>query len=148
MKKSFLLITILINFLQAAVIVGDQNKISTLDGQISVTSNGATRDLNTGQVVDIAEDKEPSEVRNLQKNELNNILKDTTTKDLSKKINIRVGLFTKDEALFRYKELKKYFDPKSIVIKRNGENYLMTIEDVRYNYAQKVFPQIKKYLRK
>ncbi|MFV0564047.1 hypothetical protein [Malaciobacter mytili] len=148
MKKSFLLITILINFLQAAVIVGDQNKISTLDGQISVTSNGATRDLNTGQVVDIAEDKEPSEVRNLQKNELNNILKDTTTKDLSKKINIRVGLFTKDEALYRYKELKKYFDPKSIVIKRNGENYLMTIEDVRYNYAQKVFPQIKKYLRK
>ncbi|RXI44260.1 hypothetical protein CRU99_05590 [Malaciobacter mytili] len=148
MKKSFLLIIILINFLQAAVIVGDQNKISTLDGQISVTSNGATRDLNTGQVVDIAEDKEPSEVRNLQKNELNNILKDTTTKDLSKKINIRVGLFTKDEALFRYKELKKYFDPKSIVIKRNGENYLMTIEDVRYNYAQKVFPQIKKYLRK
>ncbi len=148
MKKSFLLIIIFINFLQAVVIVGNQNKISTLDGQISVTSNGVTRQLNTGQVVDISEDKEPSEARSLQKNELNNILKDTITKDLSKKINIRVGLFTKAEALYRYKELKKYFDLKSIVIKRNGENYLMSIEDVSYNYAQKVFPQIKNYLRK
>lgn len=147
MKIVFLLFSLSF-ILNGAIIVGNQKKIASLSSDITVTSSNITRNLSVAQVVEIKQDGKLSEVRILKRGELKDILKLTSTTDLSKKINIKVGVFNKNDALDTYKGLLNYFNKEEIFITKYEQNYLIRLEDINYAYAKKIFPEIKKYLRK
>lgn len=149
MKNLFFIIC-LFSFANSTIIVGDQKKVSSLSGDIKVSSqkSNITKNLSLAQVVEIKQDGKLSEVRILKKGELKDILKLTSTTDLSKKIDIKVGLFNKNDALKTYEGLLNYFNKEEIIITKKDENYLIRLEDINYAYAKKIFSKIKKYLRK
>ncbi|AXH09151.1 hypothetical protein CP960_05710 [Malaciobacter halophilus] len=147
MKIVFLLFSLSF-ILNGAIIVGNQKKVASLSSDITVTSSNITRNLSVAQVVEIKQDGKLSEVRILKRGELKDILKLTSTTDLSKKINIKVGVFNKNDALDTYKGLLNYFNKEEIFITKYEQNYLIRLEDINYAYAKKIFPEIKKYLRK
>lgn len=148
--KSLFLIICLFSFANSSIIVGNQSKVSSLSGHIKVSSQNLniTKNLSLAQVVEIKQDGKLSEVRILKKGELKDILKLTSTTDLSKKIDIKVGLFNKNDALKTYEGLLNYFNKEEIIITKKDENYLIRLEDINYAYAKKIFSKIKKYLRK
>ncbi|WP_419777575.1 hypothetical protein [Malaciobacter marinus] len=148
--KSLFLIICLFSFANSSIIVGNQSKVSSLSGDIKVSSQNLniTKNLSLAQVVEIKQDGKLSEVRILKKGELKDILKLTSTTDLSKKIDIKVGLFNKNDALKTYEGLLNYFNKEEIIITKKDENYLIRLEDINYAYAKKIFSKIKKYLRK
>ncbi|PHO12531.1 hypothetical protein [Malaciobacter marinus] len=148
--KSLFLIICLFSFANSSIIVGNQSKVSSLSGHIKVSSQNSniTKNLSLAQVVEIKQDGKLSEVRILKKGELKDILKLTSTTDLSKKIDIKVGLFNKNDALKTYEGLLNYFNKEEIIITKKDENYLIRLEDINYAYAKKIFSKIKKYLRK
>ncbi|AXX86583.1 hypothetical protein AMRN_0831 [Malaciobacter marinus] len=148
--KSLFLIICLFSFANSSIIVGNQSKVSSLSGDIKVSSQNSniTKNLSLAQVVEIKQDGKLSEVRILKKGELKDILKLTSTTDLSKKIDIKVGLFNKNDALKTYEGLLNYFNKEEIIITKKDENYLIRLEDINYAYAKKIFSKIKKYLRK
>ncbi|RYA23729.1 hypothetical protein CRU96_06355 [Malaciobacter halophilus] len=149
MKNLFFIIC-LFSFANSTIIVGDQSKVSSLSGDIKVSSqkSNITKNLSLAQVVEIKQDGKLSEVRILKKGELKDILKLTSTTDLSKKIDIKVGLFNKNDALKTYEGLLNYFNKEEIVITKKDENYLIRLEDINYAYAKNIFSKIKEYLRK
>ncbi|PHO09037.1 hypothetical protein CPG37_11340 [Malaciobacter canalis] len=149
MKNLFFIIC-LFSFANSTIIVGDQKKVSSLSGDIKVSSqkSNITKNLSLAQVVEIKQDGKLSEVRILKKGELKDILKLTSTTDLSKKIDIKVGLFNKNDALKTYEGLLNYFNKEEIVITKKDENYLIRLEDINYAYAKNIFSEIKEYLRK
>lgn len=149
MKNLFFIICIF-SFANSTIIVGDQKKVSSLSGDIKVSSqkSNITKNLSLAQVVEIKQDGKLSEVRILKKGELKDILKLTSTTDLSKKIDIKVGLFNKNDALKTYEGLLNYFNKEEIVITKKDENYLIRLEDINYAYAKNIFSEIKEYLRK
>ncbi|SKB55570.1 hypothetical protein [Malaciobacter marinus] len=149
MKNLFFIIC-LFSFANSTIIVGDQSKVSSLSGDIKVSSqkSNITKNLSLAQVVEIKQDGKLSEVRILKKGELKDILKLTSTTDLSKKIDIKVGLFNKNDALKTYEGLLNYFNKEEIVITKKDENYLIRLEDISYAYAKNIFSEIKEYLRK
>ncbi|PPK60645.1 hypothetical protein [Malaciobacter marinus] len=149
MKNLFFIIC-LFSFANSTIIVGDQSKVSSLSGDIKVSSqkSNITKNLSLAQVVEIKQDGKLSEVRILKKGELKDILKLTSTTDLSKKIDIKVGLFNKNDALKTYEGLLNYFNKEEIVITKKDENYLIRLEDINYAYAKNIFSEIKEYLRK
>ncbi len=139
--KSLFLIICLFSFANSSIIVGNQSKVSSLSGDIKVSSQNSniTKNLSLAQVVEIKQDGKLSEVRILKKGELKDILKLTSTTDLSKKIDIKVGLFNKNDALKTYEGLLNYFNKEEIIITKKDENYLIRLEDINYAYAKKNF---------
>jgi hypothetical protein len=108
MKLVFLLFLSL-NFLNAIVITGNQDKVSVTNGGITVTGNdGITQNVNSGEITFINE-QGASKARRIQRGDLNDIYNDLKASDDNDVIKVPT-LTMKRKHIFKYhkKIIQKY----------------------------------------
>lgn len=143
--KTIVFICCLVLSLHSAVIIGSQDKVSSMSGTLDVESNGVSKTIRPGEISFTAEGQAPSDARRLQKGDIQDILEDT---DIDKKIDLPIGTFSKVEATEVFKTLRKYIDSDKIAIKSKPNNKVeITIVNEYYAKLKNIFPKIKHLIK-
>lgn len=144
--RIFLVIALSLLTLQSAVIIGNQEKITSMSGTLDIESNGVSKTIRPGEISFTSEGQAPSDARRLKKGDIQDILDET---DVDKKIDLPIGTFSKPEAEEVYKKLREYFAPEKIQAKQKPNNKVeITIVGELYAKVNKVFPKIKHLIKK
>lgn len=131
-------------FANGAVIMGNQDKVTTMSGTIDIESGGVTKTVKPGEVSFTKEGAAPTDARRVQKGDIEDVLSDT---DVDRKIDLPIGKFTKEEAKEVYKTLVLYFDRDKIYVVQRKDEIEINIVNEYYSKVNAVFPKIKHLIK-
>ena len=137
----------------AAIISANQGKVSVTGGSISVSAQGVTQIVNSGEITFIGEGQAPTKARKTRGDDLRDIFQDLKAQD---KVNKVILKFTPVKSQIakriRLKLLQKSFDRMSIKIKRKGRLSQLFLSKVPLNSIKTLFPPYyraaKKFFKK
>lgn len=140
MKKIFIVMILVIN-LFAAIITGNQGKISVAGGSISVSSQGSTELLNSGELTFISEGNAPTKARKTKRGDLNDIYDSLKAKDDAQIINLKYPkLQYKIAKKIKVSLIKKDFPRSSIKFKTQGPLIQMYLAKIKLKAIKKLYP--------
>jgi hypothetical protein len=114
--KKFIIISLFGVNLFAAMISGNQGKVSITGGNMDVTSGGSTVTVSSGEITSYGENSAPSKARKIEQGDLNDINKDLSpSSDEVDTINIKLEPISPDVAKqLRLELIRKGIDREKI----------------------------------
>lgn len=88
MKYIFFVFIIIIN-MKAALITGDQDKVSVVGATMLITSQGKTVEVKSGEIVYLEDGKAPSAPSKLKQSDLSDIIEDLRMVNISRFVNLK-----------------------------------------------------------
>ena len=158
--KKLLLILIFIVYANAAMITGNQGKLSISGGSMSVSSGGSTVNVGSGEITFIEEGAAPTSPRMLNPGEMDNITNELKMTDDSKLVNLKFvplkHIITKKIRRFLIKagiparniEFEKKDNKTALYIKQIDINLIKGIYPAYYKAVNSYYKKNQKRLRK
>lgn len=148
MKKLFIS-TLLVMNLFAAIITGNQGKVSVAGGSVSVSAQGSTEVLNSGQITFISEGNAPTKARKIKRGDLNDVRNSLKAKENPQVINLKYPRVTlKIAKKIKASLLSKNFTKKNIKFKKKGTLIQIYLAKVTLKSIKKVYPPYYKAAKK
>jgi len=149
MIKLIIGLTIILN-LNAALITGDQNKLSITGGSMNVSSAGVTQTVNSGQITFIEENKAPSTPRKLKKDDLKDITDSLSMVNIQRPVNLKYAplnrKFTKKLARFLVKAGLNRSNMS--IIRKPNDKFSLYIKEIDINEIKGIYPLYYKALKR
>lgn len=146
--KILLFIFIFISNIFAAIITGDQSRVSVTGGSIDVTSGGVTQTVNSGQITFIGDGQTPSKPRKIQRGDLNNLLDNLKAKNPDNLISLKFPKMEQKKANKIKKILiNKGIAKQNISIKKSGKYYLLKVKHIKSKLIKNIYPEYYKYAK-
>ena len=133
----------------AAVITGDQSRVSITGGSINVTSGGVTQTVNSGQITFIGDGIAPSKPRKIKRGDLNTLNDNLNAKNPDYIISLLFPKINKKQAeKIKRILVRKGIDKQMLSIHRVGRLYQLKARHIKSNLIKHIYPEYYQYAKK
>ncbi len=149
MIKLIISFAIVLN-LSAALITGDQSKLSITGGSMNVSSGGVTQTVNSGQITFIEENSAPTTPRKLKKDDLKDITDSLSMVNVQRPVNLKYAplnrKFTKKLARFLVKAGLNRSNMS--ILRKENNKFSLYIKEIDINEIKEIYPLYYKALKR
>ncbi|HIP55517.1 MAG TPA: hypothetical protein EYG97_00675 [Arcobacter sp.] len=149
MIKKIIISIIFVTNIFAAVITGNQSKVSITGGSMDVSAQGVTQTVNSGQMTTIGEGKAPTKARGIYPGDFNDVYSELSAEKEKRNINIRfvpVNFILAKK--IKSELIKKKLIRSKFKFKRSPKGTELTINNTSLKSIRDIYPNYYKILSK
>lgn len=133
----------------AAVIVGNQNKVSITGGSMEVSAQGVTQVVNSGQMTTMAKGKAPTKARSILPGDFNDVYSELTAAAEKKYVNIKYSPVNfKLAKKIKSELIKKKIKRSKFKFKRTSRGTELRINKTSLKSIKNIYPSYHRMLTK